>query len=285
MRYQYLSLAYRLRYGVWFDDSKWYYHLVNEKTFRGPFHTNTWGEFLFHTNRILQPNEVCDCRRISNDDKSWPMAALENRYFYDPILNNSLVFINAMGHQIPVRGRLMPNETRTQHKDWHLSALQDFSSNATWEYADWADVVRHQIQHFVPQPRHIIMNAGHWPHKFGWSKQQTPNEPRKLSQESESLLEVIKEYPQYQFTWKSTTYTRERKNGNIENDHAMCDRFPNCMNMSFTRQVQRGLYWDWVHFSEPVYRATNEAMLDLFGYLPNDYTRMNLSEILSFTSM
>jgi hypothetical protein len=278
MRYQYLSLAYRLRYGVWFDDSKWYYHLVNEMSFRSPFNGNTWGEFLFHTNRILQPNEFCDCRRAPMHDSNWKQSFLENRYFYDPILNNSLVYINAMGHEIPVRGRLLPNVTRSLEKDFVFQSVQDFGSSASWEYSDWADVVRHYVRKLDPQPRHIVMNAGYWPHNFGWSNTPTFNESGQFSQETENLTKVIKENPQYQFVWKTTTYsTKGLPDNNHSSDEVMCEQLHNCLNMSFTHKIRRDMYWDWVHFLEPAYRVINEAMLDQLGYLPVNYLPMNAS--------
>jgi hypothetical protein len=279
-RYQYLSLAYRLRYGVWFDDSKWYYHLVNEMSFRSPFNGNTWSEFLFHTNNILQPNEICDCRRAPMNDKNWKQSLLENRYFYDPILNNSLVFIFAMGHEVPVRGRLMPNETRIQSKDLFFKSIKDFRARVVWEYSDWADVVRHYIRKLDPQPRHIVMNAGYWPHNFGWSKPPAFNESGELSQETQNLTKVIMENPQYEFVWKTTTYNREGSlPDNKTSDEVMCEQFQTCLNISFTMKFRRDVFWDWVHLLEPSYRMINEVMLDQLGYLPASYSPMNASVV------
>lgn len=284
MRYQYLSLAYRLRYGVWFNESLWYYNLVNEKTFEDPYHNHTWGEFLYHTNRLLQPNEVCDCRR-KPDNPPWRLELIENRYFYDPILNNSIVFLLAYGHYYPVKGRLEPAQVRKQSQAWQMSVFREYT-NITWQHRDWSDVIRNHIAHLHPKPRHIIMNAGFWEHSFGWTKpkkNQPPppaNETKRISKDTETLIKLIKESPQYQFAWRTTTYSSDRRGTSVDNDHVMCEHLAICVNVSFTRHVRKDLYWDRRHFLEPVYRAENEEMLQLLGYLPVDYIRMNLSDIL-----
>lgn len=50
-RYQYLSLAYFLRHGRWFDPNKTQAHLVNEKSFLG------WDNFYQATTNLLSPLE------------------------------------------------------------------------------------------------------------------------------------------------------------------------------------------------------------------------------------
>jgi hypothetical protein len=287
MRYQYLSLAYRLRYGVWFDTFQRYYNLVNERTFQNPFHKHTWGEFLFQTNRILQPNEVCDCWRQPNTPKG-QIHVIENRYYYDPVFNNSVVYLRAMGHWHPMEGRLAPAQVRKQTRDWQMRAMNDYL-NLTWQYKDWSNAIRHYVRHLRPQPRHIIMNAGFWRHKFGWvhlkKSAPSPNDHESkehwiLSKDTESMLQLIEKTPQYHYAWKTTTYLKDQSATSLENDILMCDRISTCFNMSFTRGVRQNLYWDNKHFYEPVYRVTNEVMLDQLGYLPKDYVRMNISEIL-----
>lgn len=170
MRYQYLSLAFRLKYGFWFDETMWYYNLVNERSFDDPYHNHTWGEFLFHTHQILQPHEVtCDCHRK-------PVAAMlqvvENRYYHDPVRNNSLEFFLAYGHTSPLSGRLLPHQVWNQTNEWQKLAFSKFQGRV-WKHHDWSDAIRHHVQLLNPQPRHIVMNAGLWSHKFGW-EQTTP---------------------------------------------------------------------------------------------------------------
>lgn len=57
-RYSYLSLVYFLRWGRWFDPGLDRSNLVNEQSFDNPFHEETFHEFYYQTNLMLQPFEV-----------------------------------------------------------------------------------------------------------------------------------------------------------------------------------------------------------------------------------
>jgi hypothetical protein len=276
MRYQYLSLAYRLRYGVWFHESMWYYNLVQERSFESPYHPFTWAEFMLQTNKILQPLEVCDCFRRAPNKFS---EIIENRYFYDPVHNNSLIFMLAFGHVDALKGRLLPSQTRNVSSTWQMEALRERKSN-TWIYRDWSRMVTEYIRALDPPPKHVIMNAGMWSHKFGWSQPPTANETGLINFVTKSMLRSIKKASPIQFGWRTTTYTLNRTNRGLDGDNFMCSLLPTCINVSFTRNVRPNYYWDGKHFLEPVYRAQNEEMLHILGYLPNDYLRLNLSQIL-----
>jgi hypothetical protein len=63
-------------------------------------------------------------------------------------------------------------------------------------------------------------------------------------------------------------------------DPIMYQHLHKCVNASFTKRIKQSLYWDPIHFYEPVYRALNEELLHDLGSLPSDYVRMNLSDIL-----
>jgi hypothetical protein len=286
-RYQYLSLAYRLRYGVWFNESLWHYNLVQQGSFQSPFHIQTWGEFLFHSSNVLYPLELCDCYRR-------PLDVVENRFYYDPILNNSISYFNALGHwkrrPHPMRGRLLPNqihqERNNQSSFFKKVAFRE-RRDITWAYSDWADAILGYIRHLDPRPRHIVMNAGHWPHKFCAPPSEAglnnESQTRSLSipNETQNLLRAIQLMPEFQFVWKTTTIGKRGSGADYPCDEIMCQLFPICLNVSFTQHVQLSKYWDRVHFYEPVYRALNELMLDDFGYLPKGYAKLNLSDILN----
>lgn len=84
-RYQYLSLAYFLRHGKWFDP-KQKPHLVDQNSYiRKARADKGWAYFFRETNRLLSPMEKCDCFR-----ERWPNIkyvdryVMENRYFHDP---------------------------------------------------------------------------------------------------------------------------------------------------------------------------------------------------------
>lgn len=96
-RYQYLSLAYYLRYGRWWDGPRdGPNNLMNAHSFRHPAHPNDdWNEFFLQSNRLLYPFEACDCRRSPNSSDT----VLERRYFHDTERNNTLVYINLNGNE------------------------------------------------------------------------------------------------------------------------------------------------------------------------------------------
>lgn len=284
MRYQYLSLAYRLKYGVWFDDSMWYFSLVHEQSFADPYHNNTWGAFLFHTHGILQPQEAtCDCYR-KNDKRMGQI--LENRYYYDARYNNSLVLLLAFGHAYDVVGRLSPEAVWNQTKEWQTKAFREVNEVA-WRYRDWSDVIRYYVRLLQPQPQHIVLNAGLWRNDFGYvkgrytSSSSSSSKPSKLSNVTLRLLQLMNETPEYQYVWRTTTFRKDRVLATLQSrDEVMCERLNTCIDVSFSKRVRQDLYWDDNHFLEPFYRVVNEQMLEQLGYLPDDYVRMNLSDIL-----
>ncbi len=272
-RYQYLSLAYRLRHGVWFHKSHWKHDLVNEQTFKSPFHDQIKAEFLFQTNNILQPMEVCDC--FSGKRK---LDHVENRYFYDPVLNNSIVFLTGYGNQ-PMKGRILPEQLRNQSDLWRMESMRKPARGNLWSYHDWAHAIVNYIRHLDPPPRHMVMNAGRSKHRFGRRKQGA-KEGTLWSDYTQSLLEAMENATGLHFVWKTTTFGVHGHKAAFERDEVMCNLLHACLNLSFTQHVRSDLYWDQFHFKEPVYRAANEQMLDLLGYLPKEYSRLDLAKIL-----
>jgi hypothetical protein len=81
-RYMYMSLAAYLRSGRWVDDED-EPNIVEEKQF------GDWNYYFNYTNNLFRPYEQCDCYRPP--DQSW--RSIENRYFNDPVGNNSIYFI------------------------------------------------------------------------------------------------------------------------------------------------------------------------------------------------
>ncbi len=168
-----------------------------------------------------------------------------------------------------------------------MKAFREYSGTS-WQYHDWSDVIRNHVQYLDPQPRHVVMNAGAWKHKFGWtppgaaatsSSNGNMTTTGTYSKHATNLFQVMKELPQYEYVWRTTTHSKHRGNDGYKSDSIMCERFSTCINVSFTRQIRQDLYWDKLHFVEPVYRAVNEEMLNVLGYLPNDYIRMNRSDL------
>jgi hypothetical protein len=80
-RYMYLSLAAYLRFGRWVgvDDKP---NILEEKQF------GDWNYFYNYTNNLFRPYEQCDCHR----PRGKTSRSVENRYFHDPVGNNSIYF-------------------------------------------------------------------------------------------------------------------------------------------------------------------------------------------------
>ncbi|GKY99299.1 hypothetical protein MPSEU_000885000 [Mayamaea pseudoterrestris] len=119
-RYQYLSLAYFLSTGIWFeygddndedeedlrnkstkapqslsDSRRRNFNLMQAHSFHNPLKPHDdWNEFFRHSNQMLAPNEICDCERSADYS-----IAVERRYFWEKTLDNKLVYINLNGHE------------------------------------------------------------------------------------------------------------------------------------------------------------------------------------------
>jgi hypothetical protein len=281
MRYQYMSLVYRLRHGIWFDSSKWHYDISYVPTFDDGFHpkSSMWEEFYFHSSQLLQPYEICDCyrRRSPLMKASLTDRPIENRYYYDPTNNNSVVFLQILD-QIWFQGRILPYNTNGTMNDKQkrqvFEGYRSFSSMPiVWSYTNWADLIRNHLPMLQPQPEYVVLNSGRHPHRFGLNDGV-------LSKETTQLVKAMNEMTQYKYAWRTTTYDVEHNGKSTQADMVMCEQLQYCINVAFTRDVQQKYYWDFSHFKEPVYRIINEAMLDVLGYLPSsNYARLNMSVV------
>jgi hypothetical protein len=81
-RYMFLSLAAYLRYGRWVDENE-RPNILEEHQF------GDWNYFYNYTNNFLRPYDQCDCYRPPRGKAS---RGIENRYFNDPVGNNSIYF-------------------------------------------------------------------------------------------------------------------------------------------------------------------------------------------------
>lgn len=122
----------------------------------------------------------------------------------------------------------------------------------------------------------MIVNAGQWENDFG------PN-GRETSKQFADALNKLKGVKKS--IWKTTTYGKDGEilgagDDALETDTHMCEILRNCFNVSWTKDVRDYLFWDDRHFFEPVYRAMNEEMLELLGYLPPGYAKLHKGTIL-----
>lgn len=308
-RYQYLSLAYYLRHGRWLDPALSVNNLVNAHSFHHPLHPDDdWNEFFLQSNRLLHPMEICDCLR---DRK----VVLERRYFYDAERENLLVYINMNGNvsTTPGKGyygRLLgaeifgPRFAQQVGLPFGLGHHhKNHEDEIVWEYSTWGDVIRYHIGSmdlmysssssgtslatsaptFFP-PASILLNAGLHPHSF-WNPQE--------ADDMHAALQSVGLYPT---TWKTTTYKLQQvleyqsaqKFSHSSHatphvrgtDQQMCTLLGSCFNLSWTANLRPELYFDDLHFLEPIYRILNEEYLDQLGVLPPGYEKLSRQEVL-----
>ena len=303
MRYQYLSLVYFARYGVWFDPSNKTHHLVQEKA--SGF--DTWLGFYQHTNELLQPYELCDCYRLERTEgkRENYNSTVENRYYYDPINDNLLVYVTAFGNENDLHGHwtaedvtnslLVGRNGTTKLPQWKKPdrSKQQPPLSFRWSTRDWTWVIRHHLAQIRPKPSHVVLNAGLWANDFNYD-----NDKRK------GLIQSVANNGMKPI-WRTTTYNfrhglfRKHK----RNDHFLCpqkkqqqqqpqqpptpqEQEPephSCLDVSWTKELDSRWYWDRVHMYEPIYRIMNEELLeDHLGYqFSQNYTRVNRTDFKS----
>jgi hypothetical protein len=269
-RYQYLSLAYYLRHGHWFDPKE-KPHLVNQNSFmRKAPKGKGWPRFYNATNQMLAPLEKCDCFRAR-----WPNInavdgnVMENRYFHDPSRNNSLAYIQAFGNSNSVlHGRLLPEDAFRNISQWKFKHV---NSTWKWSYKDWGEALEKLVAPM--NATHVQLNAGLWPNDF------STNKPAR-----DSIVKAIDKTGLVGI-WRTNTYltSRELRESSVETDASMVPLFRDkVLNVSWTQKVDTRFYWDDKHFLEPVYRVMNEELLEMVGHqFPLEYQKQSLSSILT----
>jgi hypothetical protein len=240
----YVSLVYYLRHDQWISPDD-YPNLVKPYDFwngtAGPGESRlNWMPFYFNSTEALRPYESCDCWRPPGK-----VDIVENRYYHDPVRNNTVVYYQGFGHRIPIRGHWKdPNQI-----------LNDTNKVGPWDnatkippfqfkYTDWADAIINQV---LPiKPHTLVMNAGLWHNNFG------------NTEIVERLVNATKSIPQV--IWKTTTVSRDKEYSNSV-DQSLCNTLE-CMNVSgWTFMLDEDYYTDGLHFREPIYHKMNEQLL------------------------
>ncbi len=279
-RFMYYSLAYFLRHGRWIDpDSN--PHLVRPRDF---FNTTNegatvWIPWYRASSQALEPMELCDCWRepgniIKEGDPSFN-SVCENRYYHDPIRNNTLVFFQSYGEVIPIRGHygdpVQATFDRGSLGGVYENPLQDnFPFN--WSLS-WIDVIQQQVTPL--RASYLVINAGLWNH--GFYNDAFVDDFLLAIQvlESESTTRTI---------WKTTTPYYDGDYGNLFIDLKMCQKLDGCLNITpWLLEISTDYYVDSCHYVEPIYRAMNEQLLlsTLGGVrMPKDYQALNVSHDL-----
>lgn len=276
--YQYLSLAYFLRTGRWFDPMRKKSHLTNVYSYENIFHDEIFGEFFFQTTRLLQPRELCDCLYPSDGDahkdpyRAHQADMIINRYFRDPDRNNTLRFFHAVKPQA-TKGRLSHlniTDMEGKEQDGLLNGIHQFHPrDIIWKSESWAETLRTHVAQLNPRPEYVVLNGG---------PPMEATELAELKQSLEDLGCIVQTF------WKTTSYRRAA--GRIDeeaelNDQHMCEELGGCLDISWTKKLKEKLYWDEIHNKEPVYRVMNEDLLESIGYLPNGYSKFDRKLLLN----
>jgi hypothetical protein len=279
-RYGYLSLVYFLRWGRWFEPTLEKSNLMDERSFKSLFHDDAFGEFYFQSSRLLQPYELCDCYNGGGEQQPPDKTAyvIENRYYHDPELNNTVTFLHAFGHQDMIHGRIAASEAYDTAKwDWQKEEkklVQHQFTGTLWSFNQWHDVVEKYVSELDPKPEFAVVNAGMWSNSFG-PKGEDVSRQFALAMDDQHFKKSI---------WKTTTF-REGGVPMTEDaeatDKYMCDLLPDCFDISWTKDLRKDNYWDKKHFYEPVYRVINEELLEMMGYLPRGYAKFDKKKLLN----
>jgi hypothetical protein len=284
-RYQYLSLVYFLRWGSWFRPSQRPNLVRTSKN-------ESWFQYFRRTNSYFAPFEQCDCFRplgpwnsvhfheLHELGSAIPIST-ENRHYWDPRRNNSVVYIQAFGSR-GSHGHWRPENAMKDDHIWRTSEMwrpdvqQEgylipgglFVPNRPYEWeTNWRDTITEYLAKLEPKPEYVVLNAGVWSNDFG------------NPEFSESVAKALSDNG-LKGIWKTTTHgKRPHKDSSLshhpyhQTDVYMCQLLKRCLDLTWTGIVDAELYWDEVHFLEPVYSHMNAHLLSLIALEAGGFDR------------
>lgn len=147
-RYMYLSLVHFVRWGYW-ESSDTIPSMVLEKQHA------SWNDFFNYTKSKLFPYEECDCWRGNISSEEDYAHVYENRYYWDPVWNNSITMIQKIGRHA-AKGHWYSTDVHRRH---NLDAQLNY--DFVWNYGQsWADIIHHHLAKLPHKPQYIIFNGG-----------------------------------------------------------------------------------------------------------------------------
>lgn len=271
-RYQYLSLVYFLKNGVWIHPNGTDQSLVKEDFFSG------WSDFYNATNTALAPMEYCDCYRPDVAESRYKIETVENRFFYDKEHDNRVIFITAFGHMMPMHGRWNASTALSflsepwQHNSAAALLAKPKESDFVWALSDWKQVIEEYVSGF--EAKFLLFNAGWWMNRFH------------VEQTRSDFIGALKKHS-IQPIWRTTNYdmdhTLSGQRGKRDEliRHELCGDDNStgaadalCIDLRWTEHVASNMYCNSMHFVEPVYRVMNEELLELMGHtFPPSYRK------------
>jgi len=235
-RFQYMALAHFLHYGTHIRNEDRPQKLTLKDKDLSPRPGDTYHDF---SKVILHPNEQCDCFRLTE----WkPEVFVDNRYFFDPIRNNSLTFLLKYGY-MEAHGHWPPDEVHNPHN-------QSFEQGNYFWNGNWSVAFQH-LAAIRPKPKFVIFNAGH--HRNQMTNPVVQDDIVKILQE----LDFI---GIYKYTTCKKGNMRSWRNTGHEDQ--MCNKMERrCVNYNWTCALGPYDYYDHVHLHADVNQRMNEELL------------------------
>ena len=261
-RYQYLSLVYFLKFGRWINPNSNSAKMVIKKS------THTMFEWYNFSKSMLSPFEQCDCfSDDAADYKSMGVNDIENRYFREPTRNNSVTYLQKLGHKTnwktPLHFKSQWNLSdinsigigKPLHHDHNLvTGVFGRDVNYIHETGNWTQFIKDFVSNLQPKPNVFIFNQGLWNH----------DDFTKTSIQKE-IVGAISDAGMISI-YKTTTKWQDAGpvGGNVmdEYEQQFCNLTDYCLDLSWTGVVPESLYIDRAHFYEPVYAWFNINLLN-----------------------
>jgi hypothetical protein len=281
-RYMYLRLAHYLRWGYW-ETNETIPSIVVEKQH------GSWNAFYNNSKLKLSPFEECDCWRNTTNSTNFTHM-YENRYYWDPKKNNSLIYIQKLGN-FSAKGHWDPLDVHWEHKlDY------DFDPNFAWNYQkSWAHIIVHHLAKLPQKPQYLIFNAGLWPDhglnssdtiqsiidalkendiigiyrtttlKRGNRKDPPPSRQRSGSRRDDVKHEVKQGLVGTSVKNRIAPHSNKRQSPYADHDEHLCSTMQYCLDVSWIEHTPYNLYWDTMHFYSSVYTEMNLQLLSMLN--------------------
>lgn len=256
-RYQYLSLAYFFKYGQWIDPDEIPNMMIEKQH-------STWRNFYNFTKSKLAPYEECDCFRP--EGHKMPLM-MENRYFYDPIRNNSISFFQKFGHKFSFKSNWNVSNVHNSHELITQEGQLDFQL----ETQDWPFFIRNFVAKLDPKPTFFMFNEGIHPHRDFTNKKVRRQIVRALR--DSGMIGVYKTTTKYRLHNITNNNIMETS---MIRDYELdfCKKVDLCLDLSWTWHVPMEYYSDYAHFKEPIYSWQNIQLMELLGVDKTHYKQM-----------
>jgi hypothetical protein len=274
-RYQYLSLIYYLRHGVfWLDDT----HKTINKSIVCEREFENWPSFFQETNMAVQPYEWCDCYRDNNFQH-----LIEARYYHDPEYDNYVYFWPKFGN-FSFKGRWLPEDLQLSDVDGdlngyernpvqsfynisnHITNLEHFVE-PTWRFSSWENLGDYIAKLGTARPTHVLINSGLWGMQ-DWSIRNFEIQDKllqRLRQPDLNITVIYKITTQKNAGALSNVHKWKSRKNVEEYEKRLCAMADHCFDTTWTAILPQRHYWDSLHFHEPVYQWINQDLLQLLA--------------------